>query len=279
MTKNTHKWVHLIYGIVLSVLLALVAALFIIMCVRIYNSGASPFTRESISAHFSKISVFVYITIAAILGSIVVDIVFPLEPEKIKGQVKDGAVLRRFLKKNMLTSPVTQKIEKHFLLRFVLTIISIVLVLAASITSFVVVLTSFDASDAYVNGQVIGGTLTILRYFTLPFAYLVVTAIICKITTKKDMALVKDDIKNNKDVADKINAAKDCTFVKLTCELNDTCEAISKPCKCHRICSLIVKCGVGAVAVLFIILGIVNGSMADVLTKAINICTECIGLG
>ena len=95
MTKNTHKWVHLIYGIVLSVLLALVAALFIIMCVRIYNSGASPFTRESISAHFSKISVFVYITIAAILGSIVVDIVFPLEPEKIKGQVKDGAVLRR----------------------------------------------------------------------------------------------------------------------------------------------------------------------------------------
>jgi hypothetical protein len=30
---------------------------------------------------------------------------------------------------------------------------------------------------------------------------------------------------------------------------------------------------------LFIVLGIVNGGMADVLNKAIKICTECIGLG
>lgn len=279
MCKNTHKWVHLIYGIVLSVLLTLVAVLFIVMCVSIYKSGSSPFTRESIAAHFTPISAFVYITLGAILCSIIIDIVFPLEPEKIKGQVKDGAVLRRILQKNALTQPTCAKFEKHFALRFVLTIISIVLVLAASITSFVVVLTSFDASDAYVNGQVISGTLSILRYFTLPFAYLVVTSVICKITTKKDMALVKADIKDNKDAQDKLFATSDCTFVKLSCELNQTCEAIAEPKKWHRILSLIIKCAVGVVAVLFIILGIVNGSMSDVLTKAINICTECIGLG
>ena len=34
-----------------------------------------------------------------------------------------------------------------------------------------------------------------------------------------------------------------------------------------------------AVGVLFIVLGIFNGGMADVLGKAIRICTECIGLG
>jgi len=32
-------------------------------------------------------------------------------------------------------------------------------------------------------------------------------------------------------------------------------------------------------AAALIILGILNGSMKDVLMKAINICTECIGLG
>ena len=32
-------------------------------------------------------------------------------------------------------------------------------------------------------------------------------------------------------------------------------------------------------AVVFIIVGIVNGGMADVLGKAVRICTECIGLG
>ena len=34
-----------------------------------------------------------------------------------------------------------------------------------------------------------------------------------------------------------------------------------------------------ALAGLFIILGVINGGANDVLVKAINICTECIGLG
>ena len=32
-------------------------------------------------------------------------------------------------------------------------------------------------------------------------------------------------------------------------------------------------------AVCFLVLGAINGGMRDVLIKAINICTECIGLG
>lgn len=34
-----------------------------------------------------------------------------------------------------------------------------------------------------------------------------------------------------------------------------------------------------ALAVVFIIAGVFNGSMEDMLIKAINICTECVGLG
>ena len=34
-----------------------------------------------------------------------------------------------------------------------------------------------------------------------------------------------------------------------------------------------------AAAVVFIVLGVMNGGLYDVLVKAINICTECIGLG
>ncbi|MBQ9064736.1 MAG: thioredoxin [Blautia sp.] len=33
------------------------------------------------------------------------------------------------------------------------------------------------------------------------------------------------------------------------------------------------------VAVCFIVAGVFNGSAKDVLGKAINICTECVGLG
>lgn len=40
-----------------------------------------------------------------------------------------------------------------------------------------------------------------------------------------------------------------------------------------------VRTGVYAAAALFILLGVMNGGMRDVLVKAANICTECIGLG
>lgn len=42
---------------------------------------------------------------------------------------------------------------------------------------------------------------------------------------------------------------------------------------------IISRALVGTVAVVFIIIGIVNGGAEDVLVKAIKICTECIGLG
>jgi hypothetical protein len=42
---------------------------------------------------------------------------------------------------------------------------------------------------------------------------------------------------------------------------------------------LIVRIALAVAAVGLMIAGIANGGMADVLAKAINICTECIGLG
>ncbi len=42
---------------------------------------------------------------------------------------------------------------------------------------------------------------------------------------------------------------------------------------------LVLRIAIYALAVLFIALGMKNGGMRDVLVKAANICTECIGLG
>lgn len=40
-----------------------------------------------------------------------------------------------------------------------------------------------------------------------------------------------------------------------------------------------IRLVLAVLALLFIILGVMNGGARDVLVKAINICTECIGLG
>jgi hypothetical protein len=42
---------------------------------------------------------------------------------------------------------------------------------------------------------------------------------------------------------------------------------------------LIARCTVPVIAIVFIILGVNNGGMSDVLQKAVRICTECIGMG
>ena len=42
---------------------------------------------------------------------------------------------------------------------------------------------------------------------------------------------------------------------------------------------LAVRGAVFLLCVLFIVLGVLNNGMKDVLEKAIKICTECIGLG
>ncbi len=43
--------------------------------------------------------------------------------------------------------------------------------------------------------------------------------------------------------------------------------------------TLIVRSVIFLLAVIFIIIGILNGSCYDVFVKAAKICTECIGLG
>ena len=42
---------------------------------------------------------------------------------------------------------------------------------------------------------------------------------------------------------------------------------------------VVTRCVILAVAVCFIVMGVMNGGMKDVLDKAVAICTECIGLG
>ena len=42
---------------------------------------------------------------------------------------------------------------------------------------------------------------------------------------------------------------------------------------------LVIKTVIFVTACVFILLGVLNGGMADVLAKAVKICTECIGLG
>lgn len=52
-----------------------------------------------------------------------------------------------------------------------------------------------------------------------------------------------------------------------------------KPAKAEGRKQLYVRIALALIAIILIVSGIFNGGMRDVLVKAVNICTECIGLG
>ena len=77
MSNKTRKTVHLVYGILLSVLLVVSGILLMISCYNIYKLGDRPFTPDSISEAFSKIQVILYVTVGGIVIGAILKIFFP----------------------------------------------------------------------------------------------------------------------------------------------------------------------------------------------------------
>ena len=283
MSDKGIKRLHLIYGIILSALLVTVAILFAVMCIDIYSeTGAiGAFTRDNVGEHFAKIAIVVYITIAAIIGGVILNVVLPLEKKRLKGDVKDAIVLERLSKKlHGISLEANERIEKQRIVRFVMIIISLVLVAAASIAAFVFVLTSFDAMNEEINSEVALGWLSVTWYFIVPVAYLILTAYVCKSSVKKELEIVKEELKNQKNATDVCeNENTVGTFTKVTNELGQAVKRITEPKKWHKYFSIGLKITVACLVVVFIIVGVVNGGMDDVAVKANKICSECIGLG
>ena len=104
MSQEKLRKLHLIYGIVLSCLIVLTGICFIVSCVLIYKSGSRPFTRESISEHFSNIVIPVILCIIGIVGGMVLSF-FSLEKPKLKGIIDTGTILNKLSKKIDISKP------------------------------------------------------------------------------------------------------------------------------------------------------------------------------
>ncbi len=281
MSEKSIRRVHLIYGIVLSALLVTLAVLFAVMCVDIYNEGPNPFTRESIGEHFAKISVVVYITLAAVFVGGIFNTVCPLEGKRLKGASNDGIALRRLLGKLKALSPEGgDAIERQRILRFAMIIASLVFILFASIGSFIYICVNFDASGENINAAVASGWLSVLCFFVGPFIYLTATAYVCKRSIRKELEIVKNEFKKAASETEAYSVEEnEGAFTKLTNELKYATEKAKEPRKWHKHFSICFKIALAVVIVVFIIVGVANGGMEDVVSKANKICAECIGLG
>ena len=260
MSDSLKKKICLLYGILLSAMLTLSGVLLMIACVNIYRIGGRPFTPDNISAEFSKIAVVIWITVGLVIVGAALAFLFPGEKEKLRATVDKKTILARLSRRidqEALPSDIKEKLESEKRFCTILRIAAIVLVAAAAVVGLVYAL-NFKNFGEDCNASVIAACTLILPLAFFGIGVTTAYILIESASLDRRIALIKS------------------ATTKSTVKVPDTavCEKAE-----HPKLIMIVRIAVAVVAVTFIILGIFYGGMAEVLSKAINICTECIGLG
>ena len=113
----------------------------------------------------------------------------------------------------------------------------------------------------HMNSDVAKAAITVIFSTALAFVAWCYHSSVCAHSYQKECDIVRSAIRENPELVIKDSKSK---------------ETKSKD---KEKTMLAVRIILTVLALLLIILGIMNGGMADVLAKAVKICTECIGLG
>ena len=260
MSKKTIQQIRFIYTIVLSLMLIVTGILLMVACVNVYKIGNRPFTTENISNAFSKIAIPVWVTVAFTAIGTVASLFFPQEKEKAKS-IKDKKITLAFLQKKMnmdaCDKNTLEMIQKEQKTHTVLQIGAIVLACAAAIPA-VVYGFNFGNYSADYDASVVAACLWILPATFVAMGIAIAFLYLENACIERQIKYVKSALVQFGSVSSATEPQQSSNRAKLTWGI--------------RLILLVA-------AIVLIIAGILNGGMADVLTKAINICTECIGLG
>ena len=266
MTIQTKGRIHLVYGILLSVLILTVGVCFALSCVSIYQSGDSPFTRESITAHFDRIALPVYLCIAGVIGGAVLSLALPVDGVKVKSRRDPEAALSKLaarLDLSVCDETVADSIRKERKWRRAVTVILWVLAGITLVPALMWCVNPAHFSIENLNTDIKTAALFILPCAAVSLGLLTGERLLRHASVARETATVKAALVAMKGTAkptekanpDKKKWSSDPRFVWG------------------------VRGAIFVVGVVFIVLGVLNGGMADELGKAIRICTECIGLG
>jgi uncharacterized membrane protein SpoIIM required for sporulation len=252
--------------LVLSVLLALLCAAFIFSAYHLYLTGGTvPYSRARVIEYLTWLLPISLIVILAIIFMGVLSLMTK-EQDKLKTSVSVRAIYKRRSARvsDDLLLPENKAIiegEKKRRLFILISCIAVTVIYAV-----ITVAISLDFSRytvATCTDDVAALSLIIFppALIIAVFAALMDGLYVKSLSKSCEAYKAEIDIGNNGGVEKEDPAS--LAFVK----------------KNEDKILLITRIALVSLAVVFIVLGIFNGTMADVLGKAVKICTECIGLG
>lgn len=280
MQEKTCKTVRLCYGIALSLMTAVTGALFIWQTLDIYLSGGSrPFTREIVLERLNRIAPAFWIWVVMVAAGFIIWEVFAVSCKR--APLKDDCYALRRLKKRVpqkvgesgLAS--LKAVKRGELINLIVKLCAAALCLAGVAYGIAYLATASNFPKTDVNGEMLNMAAHLAPCVFAALLILCGVTLYLSISAKKQLPHVKQIIASAK--ADEKNGVEAVYVTGNTAvaDLYGRWKALSN----HKYFILGVRIAIAVFAVTFIILGIVNGNMRAILIKAINICTECIGLG
>ncbi len=249
------KWnlqqVRRIYGMVTAVSLTVSGICLMVACLGIYQAGA--FSPQAVAAAFSPIALWVYFSIALILGGWVLALAAPEADEKPKAGRQTALILARLQAKadldgceDSLKAAITAQRKKRRLVRLVQTV-----VLTVCAALFLVYALDGSHFGTNINESMIRAMVVAVPCLVIALAVSLFAHFFGHASMEQEIALLKQAPSGK--AAPQQQRAKD----KLSW---------------LRYAVLVIAIGI-------LVYGYCTGGTVDVLTKAINICTECVGLG
>lgn len=276
MTENRGRKIRFIYGVVFAALTLVVGALFIAQAWSIYFSADSaPYTTKSISEHFSKIAIPVWLWIVALVGNIALAFVFPETEARPAPYIELNTTTAKLQRRVPETE--LREVRKDETYRFVLGAVSALLSAVSAVGCLVLLYdksyTPWASSDFFTqHGGVADRLVRCTPWLLGAFIVCIVVTVLLENSKKRQIARLKTVIAENAKKG--VKAEQKPQKPTLEERLYHKFPFLKSP-------KLIfgVRIGLCVAGIALFAFGIYNGGMTDVYEKAKNICTQCIGLG
>ncbi|MDE6504505.1 MAG: hypothetical protein K2L42_01395 [Clostridia bacterium] len=269
------KQVRLYYGIFLSAFTCVMGVLFIVQAVSILADGGwiqGAFTREIVAERLFPISIPFYIWIVAVIAGLILSVIFPVKVGSVN-KVSERVTQKRLSARlpqgegedynKQIKQIATEKRS-----RTIVYSVCAALCFASAIACAVYLLTPANYTASSINGAMLNMLINAGPWILVAFAACIGMALYEKFSLLREITVLKALISSNKgNPVIKADVSIPAALVKFKKVLASKYTVWS------------IRGGVAVIAITFIFLGIFNEGARDVLVKAINICTECIGLG
>ncbi len=257
MTNDPVRRTRLIFGILISVLALIAGGCLIAASLGIYLSGGEQiYTPEKVADAFRAIALWIYLFLAAVLSGFVLDFFLPVSGKKARAEKNLAATLERLLSKRDLSScdpALKTQIEALEKGRTRDKIITLTVLGVCSVGFLCYGANPANFHQSEINASMAKATVILLCCLAPAFGCALGTHFRGKASLQAQIELVK--------------------------QLPAGDPVAPAPAASRRNWLSILRWALVCIAVAVLLYGFCTGGTADVLTKAKNICTECVGLG